>query len=318
MLSSRAKAFVARRKKATPQAVKSDAQPSWVGLISIGGINVPVGAFIVTKEPSSVLMSVDTRDMNPTGMRPYNKVTGLNLKRDLIGRGIASPDGSSVLIDPAALTSVFPKTTRVLSVESAVKMAEISPAFFSRSYILRPVGGFHKGYVVLLASLRAARLGALGRVVVATTQHMAVLAPEGEVLMMHLLRWPSNVEAPQEFPSLPLVTDSELLHGKRLLKSLAKPFSPGLAAENFTEKLVRFAELAKPGGSVAVADGEDLPVPTADTDLDVVLKAAVKKPSVATRPGTAKKSTPSVPRRVPGPIKDAVRAVGKARSRTKK
>lgn len=283
------KAFVFGKGKKKAGTVKSGAsgsltRPSWEGVVLFGEVQIPMVMHPATEDKHASLVLLDKKDMNPVGNRPYNKVTDANVSKDDVVKGAQGTGGKFVIVEKDDLALALPRTLQTLKIECVVNPLEISPAYYLKAYYLRPQIGADKAYAVLRDALRATRLAGVGRVVVSTRQHTALVVAEGQGLTLHLLRSAAEVR-PLDVRSGPIsgaieapVAVSELAVAKRLIKAMAKPWSPGAFTDELGVKIGKLAaaKQAAPGKPVAVLPGEALPARSEMTDLQELLKSSLK------------------------------------------
>lgn len=132
--------------------------------------------------------------------------------------------------------------------------------------------------------------------VVSTKQHLAIVAPVGDGLVVNLLRWAEEV---RDMSALPLpgaassvgVTDREIRMGEQLVFDLADDWHPERFRDEFKQKLESLVEQKRKAGAVKevvelLAD-EITPASADVIDLTELLRRSLKGKTAS---GTASKA----------------------------
>lgn len=72
----------------------------------------------------------------------------------------------------------------------------IDPIYFDRPYLVSPINGNEKAYALLREALRKRDQVALAQIVVRTRQYAAAVYPWQSALVVHLLRYESELKTP--------------------------------------------------------------------------------------------------------------------------
>jgi DNA end-binding protein Ku len=162
--------------------------------------------------------------------------------------------------------------------------------------------------------------------VVSTKQHLAIVAPQGDGIVVNLVRWADEV---RDMKGLPLpgestsvgVTERDLKLGEQLVLELAEAWSPERFHDEFKAKLEVLVELKRKSGDIKQVEG--MPgnlTPSADiVDLTELLRQSLRSkvasaPAPATR--TAKRAAnDEAPNRRREPALEAAAAKGAGKSR---
>lgn len=269
----------------------------WKGAISFGLVHIPVAlhSAIEDKRPKMRMLVEDTGA--PIGHRNVNKVTGEAVTESDIVKGMEIDKGRYVTLTKEEIREALPKTTQTIEIESFVKLEEVPIVFFNKPYYTSPINKGQKVYALLREVLhRTGRVG-LGRIVVSTKQHLAIVAPMGDGLVVNLVRWAEEV---RDMKGLALpgaassvgVTDREIKMGEQLVLDLADEWHPERFRDEFKEKLEALVEQKRKAGAVKevvelLAD-EITPVSADVIDLTELLRQSLKA-----KAGTAKTSKPA-------------------------
>ena len=189
----------------------------WRGSISFGLVTIPVSIF--PAEESGARLSfhmLDGADMSPVRQRRVNDKTGEEVPWERIVKGYETAEGRWVVLGDDDFRSANVEATQTFDILAAVCADEIPPTLMNKPYFLVPEKAGRKAYVLLRETLSRAGRVALGKVVIRTRQHLAALVPEGDMLLLELLRYPhelrdtSGLDVPGHDLEATGVTEAEL------------------------------------------------------------------------------------------------------------
>src|SRR5690606_35374573 len=174
-------------------AAASSKRVLWKGAISFGLVHIPIGLHSAVQNQSVDFDWLDRRSMEPVGYKRINKVTGKEIERENIVKGIKSGDGEYVILEADEIAAAYPRTTQTIEIEAFVSLDAVPFVYLERPYYVAPINKGGKVYGLLREVLAESRLAGLAKVVIQTKQHLAVLFPGGPVLILNLLRWDDEV-----------------------------------------------------------------------------------------------------------------------------
>lgn len=269
----------------------------WKGAISFGLVHIPVTLHSATAESRMKFNLLDKASMTRVGNRQVNKSTGEAMPREEIVKGFEVEKDQFVVLTPDEIKAAMPKSTQTIDIEAFVDREQIPSVYFNKPYYVSPAGkGGQKPFALLRETL--ARTGKVGiaKVVISTKQHLAMLVPQGNGLVLNLLRWSDEVRdtAGLAWPAEDVsVSAAELKMAEQLVDAMAGDWQPDLFHDEFREKLMALVEQkAKEGGLRAVAPlpGEEAPASAEVIDLTELLRRSLKGGGAAAPAAPAKKA----------------------------
>ena len=263
------------------------ARPLWKGHISFGMVSIPVGLLPADRPEELSFELLDDRDLAPIGYRKVNKTSGDEVPKEHIARGFRLDDGQVVIVDDEDLKKASPERTQTLEIHAFVESHDVPPLYFERPYYLVPSKGGEKGYALLREAMKTSKKAAIGSVVLRARQHLALLFPEGEWLIVNTLRYASELRRPpeQEMPKTTPkhlgVSDKELQMAQRLVEEMVEPWEPEKYHDLYKEELLgAIRRKAESGGALPTPE----PLEPAErggkvTDMMTLLKQSVARAS---------------------------------------
>lgn len=288
----------------------------WKGAISFGLVHIPVTLHSATAENRMKFNLLDKSTMTRVGNKQVNKATGEEAAREEIVKGFEVEKDQYVVLSPDEIKAALPRSTQTIDMEAFVDREQIPSVFFHKPYYVSPAGkGGQKPFALLRETLARTNKVGIAKVVISTKQHLAMLMPHGQGLVLNLLRWSDEVRdtAGLAWPGEDVtVSAAELKMAEQLVDAMAGDWQPDLFHDEFREKLMALVEQkSKEGGlrTVAPLPGEDVQTSAEVIDLTELLRRSLKGNAAAP---AAKKSAP---RREEAAANDEAAPVKKAAAR---
>lgn len=276
------------------------ARAIWKGAISFGLVHIPVALVSATASQGVDFDWLDSRSMDPVGYKRVNKVTGKEVTKENIVKGVQYEKGRYVVLSEEEIKSAHPLSTQTIDIFSFVDAEQIPLQNIDTPYYLAPDKRGGKVYALLRETLSKTNKVALAHVVLHTRQHLAALMPLESAMVLVMLRWPAEVRSLDTLELGSEVTKPELAKGeldmaKRLVQDMSGDWSPDDYRDSFEDKIMALVEKKANEGKiedVETATGEE-ERKTADViDLTELLKRSLGgKGATKTKPAAHKKAT---------------------------
>jgi DNA end-binding protein Ku len=298
------------------------ARAIWSGTLSFGLLNIPVSLMTGERRVDLHFRMLDARDNKRIRYERVNADTGEEVPWKDIVKAFEYDKGSYVVLQPEDIKSAAPESHESIDVEAFVDADSITPSFYEKPYFLVPGKKAEKGYVLLRETLRKTRRIGIARVVIRTREYLCAVMPQGDALVMNLLRYPTELVSADDhaFPSGDTsayrITKAELEMAEKLIESMAGEWKPGDYKDEFRARLSKVIEkrLKSKGVVKAVDPDEKMPANAATNVVDFM---SLLQKSIATEKRTpAKKAVADVVKSAPK--RAASKAPAKKGAATKK
>jgi DNA end-binding protein Ku len=280
------------------------ARAIWKGAISFGLVHIPVALVSATSSQGVDFDWLDSRSMDPVGYKRVNKVTGKEVTKEHIVKGVQYEKGRYVVLSEEEIKSAHPLSTQTIDIFSFVDSEQIPLQNIDTPYYLAPDKRGGKVYALLRETLSKTNKVALAHVVLHTRQHLAALMPLESAMVLVMLRWPAEVRSLDTLELGSEVTKPELAKGeldmaKRLVQDMSADWTPEDYRDSFEDKIMALVEKKANEGKiedVETATGEE-ERKTADViDLTELLKRSLggkagAKSAAKPKSAAAKKTT---------------------------
>lgn len=293
------------------------ARAIWKGTLGFGLVNIGVELLTASTSDTLDLDLLDKRDHARIGYQKINKNTGAVVEQDDIVKGFAVDEGEYVILDDADLKAANPRATQSIDIVGFIPEADVPRIFYDRPYYVSPVKGADRAYALLRDTLASSNQLALAQIVIHTRQHMAAVYAHEHAMVVQLLRYGSDLKAPddagvRDVPALPKTSASkEFAMAKQLVSSMAMEWQPDAFSDSYREDLMTLIrERAKKGSKASPGAAVSGVRPTRVLDLVSALKQSLGpggragKVAAAKRPAAKGASTKR-------PAKSATRSKGR-------
>jgi len=255
-------------------------------------VHIPVSINTAVRSERVDFDWLDKRSMEPVGYKRVNKITGKEIDKDDIVKGVAYEKGRYVIISEQEIREARPEATQTIDIFSFVEASEIPLQHFDTPYYLSPDRRGGKVYALLRETLQSTGKVALATVVLHTRQHLALLRPLEEALVLITLRWPEEVRGLETLELDKSVTEAkvdkrELDMARRLVEDMSGPWTPGEYHDAFRQTILDLVQEKASKGKISVVEkGEG----AAEKGADIIDLTELLKRSLGGKGGAPKKT----------------------------
>ncbi len=237
------------------------ARAIWKGAISFGLVHIPVALVSATSSKGVDFDWLDKRSMDPVGYKRINKVTGKEVTKENIVKGVEHEKGRYVVLSEEEIRSAHPKSTQTIDIFGFVDSQQIPLQNIDTPYYLTPDKRGEKVYALLRETLNDTKKVALANVVLHTREHLAAVMPLASAMVLVILRWPEDVRDLDALELPEAVTDAKLNKSerdmaKRLVEDMSAEWQPGDYRDTFQEKIMQLVETKAREGKIQNVETE--------------------------------------------------------------
>jgi DNA end-binding protein Ku len=223
-------------------------RPIWKGHITFGLVNIPVVLHSAEKNFDLHFRLLDSRNHARVRYEKVNEETGEEVPWQDIVKGYEYEEGRYVVLGDEDFQKVAVEVNKSVEIECFVDGEQIGYVYFDKPYYLVPDKKGEKGYVLLREVLQRSKKVGIAKVVIRTRQYLAALLPEGNVLVLHLLRFHQEIRdtAQLEIPGPNIksykITDKELSLAQQLVDSMSTEWQPKHYHDDYRDALMKWIE----------------------------------------------------------------------------
>jgi len=247
----------------------------WTGAIAFGLVNIPVKLISATESSSLDLDMLDKKDHEKIHFKRVNEKTGKEVPWKQIVKAYQYND-RYVVLDDKDFELASPKQTKEIGLDFFCDAGKIDPIYYETSYFLEPDKSGGKAYLLLHTALADSGKVAVGSFVLRNREHLCVLRPYGNVLLLHRIKFAAELRKPDAvtLPAKSSVKPAELKMAKALIDQLTGDFDIGKLKDTYTDKLLAFIKAKAKGKKTTAAPLRV--VHKASSDLLEQLKASMQ------------------------------------------
>jgi DNA end-binding protein Ku len=262
---------------------------TWNGSVSFGLVNIPVGlapATASSARQSDVSFRLLHREcLSPIQQKRWCPVHDVEVGPDELVRGWEVSKGQFVPVEDAELEALERQdTSRTIEITRFVKLDEVDPVYFDRTYYLVPAGteAQRRPYVLLLEAMRQSEVAALGSFVLAGKEKLCLIRAKGDALALETLFVSEDVKSQAEIDEAVAtaeVRDPELELARQIIASLEAAFDPAELRSEYRASLRELLQAKLEGHEIVAPEPAAVEAPA--VDLMEALRASVaasKKP----------------------------------------
>lgn len=276
------------------------ARPIWKGSISFGLVNVPITLYSAEERSEMHFKLLDKRTKSTIRYERVSEETGEQVPWDQIVKGYQYEGGDYVLLTDEDFSNAAVDATQTIEIESFVDLNSIEYKYFEKPYYIVPGKKAEKGYVLLREVLKRTGKVAVSKVVIRTRQYLAALIPQGDALVLNIMRYYHELRDPAEynFPAGSIedykVSEKELKVAEMLVDSMSGDWDPKQYHDDYRDALMSWIEKkAASGGLMPVAQGVTAGREESGKVVDMMelLKKSVQQAASKKKPGKKHKET---------------------------
>ena len=276
---------------------------NWNGSISFGLVNIPIGLVLATEakaKASDVSFKTLHRECGtPIRMKRWCPTHDREVPAEELVKGWEVSKGKFVPIEDADLESIQMESSQAIEIERFVRLEEVDPIYFDRTYYLAPAAtpAARRPYVLLLNAMRETNMAAVGRFVLRGAEKICLIRPYGDALALETLFLTEDIRSKAEIEEAVAgidVKEQELDLARQVIASLAAEFEPAQLVSEYRRNLHELLE-AKLNGEEEILAPEPVEEIAPVVDLMEALRASIaeagkKKPAPSEKARASKKA----------------------------
>lgn len=251
----------------------------WKGTISFGLVNIPVKMHAATENKDVSLRQLHKECQSPVKYEKVCPVCDRKIENDEIVKAYEYAKNKFVILDEEDLEALKKEQAdKAVEIIDFVKLEEIDPIYFEKSYYLSPGEGGGKAYGLLRSALVDTGKIGVAKMIIRSKEQLAVIRIYQNTLVVETIHYPDEVRQVQDVPNVPeesSVAKKEIDTAKMLIEQLTTTFDPEKYKDDYRTALLDLIEEKK--NNEQVVSGEKKATPDNVTDLMDALQASLDK-----------------------------------------
>lgn len=265
----------------------------WKGTISFGLVNIPVSLHSATENKDIALRNLHKECHSPVKYEKVCPVCDKEIENDDIVKGFEYTKNKFVILEEEDLQAIKDeKQDKTVEIMDFIKLTEIDPLYFDKSYYLSPNEGGTKAYALLRKALEDTEKIGLAKITIRSKEHLAIIRFYQNTLVMETIYYPDEVRDFKEVPNVPEETEvvkKELETAKMLIDQLTTKFEPSKYKDEYRSALLELIERKKNGEDISTA--KEPKKKDNVTDLMEALEKSLNKTKTTKKKATKRKTT---------------------------
>jgi len=206
-------------------------QTIWNGSISFGLVNIPIGLALATQRNDVAFRTLHRECGTPIKQKRWCPFHERDVEPDELVKGWEVAKGEFVIVEESDLEAVALQRSQSIEILRFVKLADVDPVFFDRTYYLSPAtaDAARRPYVLLLRAMQETGMAAVGKFVLWGKENLCLVRAQGEALALETLFFHDDVRAKDEIEEAVEATEvreQELALAGQVIESLAGEWNP--------------------------------------------------------------------------------------------
>ena len=235
------------------------ARPLGSATIAFGLVSIPVKLYSAAESAATVRFNqIDRRDGGRIKQQLISSNSGEIVPREEIVKGYEFAKGQYVLFSPEELKALDVAATHTIDVDQFLPDGTVDRIYFDKAYYLGPDKGGARAYHLLAEALRSSGRIAVGRYAARGRQHLVLVRPKENGLLLEQLHYADEVRAFSEVPLEEVeVKEAELQLAKQLIDQAASDtFDPTIYRDEVRDQMMALIQRKIEGEDISVAPTE--------------------------------------------------------------
>jgi DNA end-binding protein Ku len=227
--------------------------------IAFGLVSIPVKLYSAAESAASIRFNqIDRRDGSRIKQQLISAKTGEVVPKDEIVKGYEFAKGQYVLFTPDELKALEVAATYTIDIDEFVPGGAVDRIYFDKAYYLGPDKGGTRAYQLLAKALSDTGRVAVGRYAARGRQHLIMVRPMENGLMLEQLHYADEIRSFSEVPIDEVeVKPAELELAKQLIEQGASDaFDPTGYRDEVRDQMMQMIERKVEGEDISVAPTE--------------------------------------------------------------
>ncbi|WP_163527706.1 Ku protein [Halobacillus ihumii] len=269
----------------------------WKGSISFGLVNIPIKLHAATENKDIKLRQLHGKCNSPIEYKKRCPVCEEEVKNEEIVKAYEYAKNKFVVLDEEDLKNLKKEQEdKAVEILDFVKLEEIDPIYFERSYFISPNSGGNKAYGLLREALEDTGKIGIAKIIIRSKEQLAILRVYKNTLLMETIHYPDEVRDVGEVPNVPEQTDlskKEMKTAVALIDELTAEFEPEKYTDEYRTALLELIEAKRNNEEVTTAKEKKRPDNVTDLmeALEKSLDESKNKKKVAPKKAAPKKKT---------------------------
>lgn len=256
----------------------------WKGSISFGLVNIPVKMFTATEDKDIRFKYIHKECHTPVKYKKMCPACNKEVQPSDIVKGYEYEPGKYVILTEEDFEAIEIKGEKAVEILDFVRLEEIDPIYFDKTYFLGPQETGGKAYTLLREALNVKGRIAVAKITIRERESLAVIRVYKNVLVLETIFYPDEVRDSAQVPGVPenlQTTKAELDMAQQLIENLTTAFNSEKYTDTYRERLIERIN--------AKVEGKEVVIQKEATQENVISLMEALKQSIQMSKGTEEK-----------------------------
>lgn len=258
-------------------------RPLWNGTLTFGLVVIPVRLYAATERKSVSFHLLHEPCGTPVKYMKWCAHCQKEIPQAEIVKAYEYQKGEHVVVTEEELEAIPGPDAHAIEILDFVKLSDVDPVFYEKSFFLEPREGAEKAYALLRASMKDEGKVALARVAIRAKETLAVVRVYGDkYILLETMFWSDEVRSGEELriPAEVELGARERTMASTLIETLSGPFEPAKYKNRQREAVAELIQKKIQGQEIVKAPAAQAQV----IDLMEALKRSVEQAKKGKKP----------------------------------
>lgn len=220
-------------------------QTIWKGAISFGLVTIPVKLHAATEDKGIKLRQIHSKCKKPIKQEKKCPVCNEDVSSNDLVKGYEYATDRFVVISDTELDGLKSDIEeKAVDIVEFVKLKEIDPVYFDKTYYLATDTNGTKAYALLREALAKSKKIGIAKITIRSKERLAALRVLNDHLVLETLHFPDEVRSTIDLPQIGNVKLSakEKEIATSLIEQLTAEFDPAKYHDEYRERLEKLIE----------------------------------------------------------------------------
>lgn len=248
----------------------------WKGAISFGLVHIPVKLYPAVAGNGLKFSMLHEKCGTPVNYKKRCSTCQRDVSHDETIKGYEYEKGKYVKITRDEFESIPIEANKAINIINFVRLEEVDPVYFDKTYYVAPNNGGQKAYELLRQAIKKTGMVAIARVVLRSKENLAAIRVYGNAITMETMKYHEEIRPITALSELNYNVDirkNELEMAENLINSMTESFKPGDYSNKYKKTLMQIIQKKISGEEVTIPK-----MPREENIMDLVdaLKASIK------------------------------------------
>lgn len=204
--------------------------------ITFGLVNIPVRLNPVIKNNDTSFNYLHKKCLNRVSYIKYCPVCKSDVKNKDLIKGYEYTDDKYVTFDENDFDKLKSEEDKVIDIISFVRLSEIDPIYYEKSYYLKTEGKGSKAFSLFKSALKKSGKVAIAKTVIGSKSYYVVLRFGEDNIIMTTLFYEEEINLSDELITEKF-TEKEMMLAQKLIDSMTDKFTPEKYKDEYQTKI---------------------------------------------------------------------------------